>query len=155
MPLSESKIRSWKPLLTSHHSDSIIMVLQTKAQTQYEGSQTGNCLCQFQSQIGPKSACHRQRNLFYNVRDAHENAPPPHPPPPPLVVYEVSGSIQYSLAASHRCGGRAFQTHHIPFDPKVFAQVDVTCFQMCEIHVKNTLPCSVHGIISFLVYYRH
>ena len=36
-----------------------------------------------------------------------------------------------------------------------FAPVDVTCFQMCKIDVKNTFPCSVCGIISFLVYYSH
>ena len=74
---------------------------------------------------------------------------------PPIWLWNLCECLQFSLAASHRCGGRAFQTHHIQFDPKVFAPVDVTCFQMCKGHVKNTLPCSVHGIIFFLVYYSH
>ena len=80
MALSESKIRSRKPPLTYHHSDSIIMVLQTKTvKRSAKAARLANCLCQLQSQIGPESACHRRRNLFYNVRNAHENVPPPSP----------------------------------------------------------------------------
>ena len=69
----------------------------------------------------------------------------------PQYGFEICASV-YSIASLQVIG---VEEEHIQFDPKVFALVDLTCFQMCEIHVKNTFPCSVHGIISFLVYYSH
>ena len=92
MPLSESKIRSRKPLLTSHHSDSIIMVLQTKTvKRSTKAVRLAIASVSFNRKFNPKVLVPGDVTLFYNVRDGHENVPPPPPPHPPMVIYEVSG----------------------------------------------------------------
>ena len=87
MPLSESKVRSRKPLLTSHHSDSIIIVLHSKTvKRNTKAAKLAIASVSFSRKLDPKVFVPGDVTCFL-MYEMHMKMSPL----PPLVVYEVSG----------------------------------------------------------------